>query len=169
MAASFTVAAAEGREFFVVCVARNCGSVGLGRGHPSRRDCHPERGFCSGRSEQNRSRWTLSSPAALKGRGGMHTIQLVRTPGEDNLTSRRRGVLRLARFSREARKSALAQDDRLSCSAALTATKLFILLDDEGVGHTRNVVADGAGERFLFGFLLVIMRQGLGMLHPEAE
>src|ERR1051326_7240773 len=45
----------------------------------------------------------------------------------------------------------------------------FVLLEDEVIGHTGDVVADDAGKRFFLGFLLVVTRESLGIFHPESE
>jgi hypothetical protein len=61
-----------------------------------------------------------------------------------------------------------AQDDRAMrramCAAserasARTAAVLFILFDDEMIGHAGDVIADHARQRFLAGFLPVIVRE----------
>ena len=43
---------------------------------------------------------------------------------------------------------------------SVLAAVLFVLFDDEVIGHAGNIVADHAGQGFLCGFLLVIVREG---------
>ena len=49
------------------------------------------------------------------------------------------------------------------------AAVLFVLLEDEVVGHAGDVVADDARERIFLGFFLVIAGKSCGMIHPEGE
>lgn len=75
---------------------------------------------------------------------------------------------RLGSFDRVVARFAndnFAQDDRavsaaLARASAGTAAVLFVLFDDEVVGHTGDVITDHAGQRFLAGFLLIVVRQG---------
>ena len=46
---------------------------------------------------------------------------------------------------------------------------LFVLLEDEGIGHAGNVIADDARQAFVLCLLLILMRQRPGMSHPEGE
>src|SRR3974377_1832099 len=52
---------------------------------------------------------------------------------------------------------------------ALTAAVFFVLLEDKWVRHPRNVVADDAGQAFVSCLLLILVRKGLGMGHPEGK
>ena len=46
---------------------------------------------------------------------------------------------------------------------------LFVLLEDEVVGHAGDVVADYTRKGIFFGFFLVVVRESRRMLHPEGE
>src|SRR5882724_8822278 len=48
-------------------------------------------------------------------------------------------------------------------------TKLLVLLVDEVVSHSSNVVAHNAGQRLLARLLLIVARQSQGFLHPVGE
>jgi hypothetical protein len=57
-------------------------------------------------------------------------------------------------------------EPRLTKSAVL-----FVLLEDEVVGHASDVVADYSGQRifFLLDLVAVVVREGFGVVHPEGE
>jgi hypothetical protein len=45
-------------------------------------------------------------------------------------------------------------------AAYISEAILLILFDDEMIGHAGDVVADHAGQGFLLGFLMIVVRQG---------
>src|ERR1700728_1332739 len=49
------------------------------------------------------------------------------------------------------------------------AAVLFVLFEDEIVGHAGNVVANYSWERVFLGFLLIVLRKSLRVGHPESE
>jgi hypothetical protein len=50
---------------------------------------------------------------------------------------------------------------RHGCVTVILAVEmLLVLFDDEMIGHAGDVVADHAGQGFLFRFLLIVVRQG---------
>ena len=51
----------------------------------------------------------------------------------------------------------------------LAGAILFILLIDKRIRHACNVVADNARQRLMGGFLPVVTRQVVGLLHPVGE
>src|SRR5690242_8701386 len=54
-----------------------------------------------------------------------------------------------------------------SCSPSTAV--FLILVQDKGVGHAGNVVADDAGQRFLLCLFLVLARERFGVVHPEGK
>ena len=67
----------------------------------------------------------------------------------------------------------LAQPDsrwRLSPHGFLSSDAVvFVLFEDEIVGHAGDVIADDAGKRVFFGFFAVVVGESFGVLHPEGE
>ena len=62
-----------------------------------------------------------------------------------------------------------AEASRPHINLSNLAEMLFVLFEDEVVGHAGDVVADYARERFLFRFFLIVGREGVGTVHPEIE
>src|SRR2546423_9030734 len=62
-------------------------------------------------------------------------------------------------------------DSRGGCPHTIWSSPavLLVLLDDVVVGHTGDVVADHAWQRFPLGLFLIAGWKGFGVLHPESE
>jgi hypothetical protein len=78
-------------------------------------------------------------------------------------------VLQLGKASVELRLDRTGEAPIPTFQVRLVSAVFFVLLEDEGVGHAGDVVADGARETFLFCLLLIVVGKGFWVVHPVGE
>src|SRR5579864_1903794 len=61
------------------------------------------------------------------------------------------------------------EDSERCCELELAAAVLFVLLENKMIGHAGDVIADDTWERVFFRLVLIAVRQGVRMRHPEIK
>jgi len=51
----------------------------------------------------------------------------------------------------------------------LPSAVFFVLFEDEGIGHACDVITDHPWQAFLLSFVLILVREGFWIGHPEGK